>query len=119
MITVTYVKNKRLTLTITGHAGADEKGQDLVCGAASMLAYTLAQNIRDAERLGIVSRVEIKLDEGDSVISCTPKREYREAVAVIYNVIRRGYDLLAANYGDFIKIVYSGGNRNINKESPT
>ena len=32
-----------ISLKLSGHAGAANKGQDIICSAASMLAYTVAQ----------------------------------------------------------------------------
>lgn len=48
MTKITYTFGKRIELTVSGHAGAaDANGTDLCCAAASMLAFTLMQTIKD------------------------------------------------------------------------
>ena len=42
-------KRKLVKLTVKGHAGANNSGHDLVCAAVSILATTLAQNVKMAE----------------------------------------------------------------------
>ena len=41
-------KKQSVTLKVKGHAGAAPQGYDTVCASASMLAYTVAQNIKMA-----------------------------------------------------------------------
>ena len=51
MITVTLNNEKnKVSLKMVGHAGADEKGKDIVCASASMLMYTFLQDIMDDYR---------------------------------------------------------------------
>ena len=41
--------NGKISLTIEGHADQAEYGKDIVCSACSILAYTVAQFVKDAE----------------------------------------------------------------------
>ena len=45
----TRTEDKTFLFKIDGHAGQNDKGHDIVCSAASILAYTLAQTMRYIE----------------------------------------------------------------------
>ena len=54
-----------LVLTLSCHAGASPAGMDTVCAAASMLAYTVAQEVLEMEGKGkLRKKATIKLDQG-------------------------------------------------------
>lgn len=56
-------------LRMQGHADGERTAAgDLVCCAASMLAYTLAQRCMELEHIGLCRRIEQKLDSGDALI---------------------------------------------------
>lgn len=101
MIRIKY--NRKLnTLKMKGHAGSAEEGKDLICAAATTLAYTLAQNLKIAERQGCVEDLEIILEPGDARISCRPTDDL-ETVQCMFETVRTGFLLLEGNYPDFIK----------------
>lgn len=50
-VTVTYRQNHLTALKCTGHAGAEEKGRDLVCAGVSCILFGLA-NALDAMAVG-------------------------------------------------------------------
>ena len=97
MIQVVYYR-KYNRLTMTGHAGAAEPGQDLVCASASMLAYTLAVNVANMADHGQVRQPIIKLTEGESEISCNPKCKLKNTVTLVFDSICAGFELLAHDY---------------------
>lgn len=107
MISVTITiseEERKATIMVYGHAGQAEQGQDIVCSAASILAYTAAQRVKDIERCGgLESPPNIIMDEGDSLISCVAKDDeaYEEVLSTIL-VIRTGYTLLAHNYPQYV-----------------
>lgn len=100
---------KSLILSLEGHAGYADKGQDIVCSAATMLAYTIAQVVTDlynAKRLR--KKPTIHLEEGNATVVCKPSKEaYAEALHA-YHVVEVGYNLLANNYPEFVKIKLFG-----------
>ena len=100
MIQVTFTeKGNRLSLTLKGHAGYAEVGKDIVCASASILAYTVAQFVMEAENNGdIASSAEISLDSGDTVISCEPTEDAMSSIQSVYSFAKMGYALLAHNY---------------------
>lgn len=102
MIQVSFSDN---SFRMTGHAGFAAVGQDVVCAAASMLAYTVAFNVWLAGRDGkLESPCEIRMQPGDVRISCRPKEESREEIRLLFAYMHRGYDLLAKNYPDNVVI---------------
>lgn len=99
----TTPNNSSLSLSIRGHAGAAEVGQDLVCASASILAYTLAQLIKDyANKDMLKGKAKILMRKGSSTITCIPKEEYWETIAYTFYVIQTGLNLLAHNYPQYI-----------------
>jgi len=83
---------RKFSMTIKGHAGAGEVGHDLVCASASMLAYTLAYDVQINEEMGILDDVELRLEEGDTEISCHCKTQ--EA----YNYLRRAFVVISNGF---------------------
>lgn len=98
-----------ICLRVNGHAGSAQYGHDIVCAAASILTYTLAQIalILDNDRK-LRREPKTKLADGDTVITIRPKREYYdEALYAFYNC-EVGFTLLAQNYPDFVKVTPFG-----------
>ena len=99
-----------VSLHVKGHAGANAPGNDIVCASASILAYTLAQNIKMSEERGLLKySPKIKLKEGDSIITCRAKDEetYTEILHT-FLVIQTGYMLLAHNYPQYVAVEMFG-----------
>lgn len=93
-----------LELTIEGHANQAEYGKDIVCSAASMLAYTLAQYIFD--RTGERLSSEIKLDSGDAKIYCKcHTMEMFSKISQIYRFVFLGCEMLAESHPDCVKLI--------------
>ena len=106
MVTVTFEKkNNKLTLTLKGHAGQAEIGKDIVCASCSILAYTVARFVKAAEIEGdLIASPIVKLESGDTVISCEPAEEVYKMMQDIYMFAEVGYDLLAHNYPQFVEL---------------
>lgn len=103
MIYVKYNREK-LILKMKGHADFANKGEDIICASASILAYTLAQNVRYMESAGVAKDVHIILEEGNAVIACTPVEE-SETLLCIYDTITTGFALLQCNYPDYVNFI--------------
>lgn len=102
-----YTKPGRGTLhmTIRGHAGAGNKGEDLVCAGASMLAYTLAQAVEFLWHSGKLKRKpKLNLSEGDSAIICCPTEDAYAETLMAYWVIQCGAHVLARNYPENVRL---------------
>ena len=94
-----------ITLKLTGHAGQAEHGQDIVCAAASILAYTVAQTLQFMYEEGnLKKKPHIKLEEGDTIIVGKPKDDtYAETLHTFF-VAQVGYHLLAHNYPQYVTL---------------
>lgn len=106
---VVFELNDRLDtirLRVSGHAGAAKKGEDLVCAAASILTYTLAQTaiIMDHDKK-LRRTPNIKLDEGDAVITVRPKKAYYDEALYAFYHCEIGFAILEQNYPEFVKII--------------
>ena len=94
-------------LTVKGHAGSGEKGRDIVCASASMLAYTLAADIAGYGKC-MRGLPEIRLEEGDAEISCTPKAHWNTIITLCFDNLCAGFDILAKNYPQFVSYEVRG-----------
>ena len=107
MIKVTFTeRGSILSLRLEGHAGYAEIGKDIVCASASILAYTLAQFVMEAEHKGdLASPAEIRLDSGDTLISCEPADDTWLGMQNIYLFAKMGYALLEHNYPQHVRLM--------------
>ena len=101
----TNKESRSITLKLTGHAGQAEQGKDIVCAAASILAYTVAQVLQFMYEQGdLQKKPHLKLAEGDTVIIAKPKPEsYDEALHTFF-VAQAGYHLLQHNYPQYVTL---------------
>ena len=100
MVNINF-RPKELEVTITGHAGADEKGKDIVCSAVSILAYTLANAIESSKDM-LEEAPVIEIDEGNVKVSCKPKKVFLATIQRTYWTILCGFELLVSNYGKYV-----------------
>ena len=108
MVQAEFFTNKEsgsITMKLSGHAGQAKKGEDIVCSAASILAYTVAQALQFMYEQGdLQKKPHIRLEEGDTVIVAKPKAEsYAEALHTFF-VAQVGYHLLAHNYPQYVTL---------------
>lgn len=110
MITVRFKENhkeKSLSLEISGHAGYADAGKDIVCSAASILAYTLAQEIMFMDDDHKFSEdPKLLLDEGNTSIVCRPKQEFYREVLRAFQFASTGYQLLMSNHPNNVILVW-------------
>lgn len=110
MIEVKFWQNKErgtVHMTMKGHAGTAPKGEDLVCAAATMLAYTVAQAMQFLYESGqLAKKPKIRLVDGNATIVATPKEDtYAEALTVFW-VAQCGIHVLAHNYPGAVRLGY-------------
>lgn len=108
MVKAEFFTNKEsgsISMKLSGHAGQAKKGEDIVCAAASILAYTVAQALQFMYEQGdLRKKPHIKLAEGDTVIVAKPKAEsYAEALHTFF-VAQVGYHLLSHNYPQYVTL---------------
>lgn len=107
MININYDR-ENLNLKMKGHANAVNTGNDPVCAAASMLMYTLAQNVIYLRNAGVAEDVNVILEEGNALVSCRAKEE-KETLLCVFDTVTTGFALLAENYRDNVKFVENKG----------
>ena len=101
MIKVVYHRDYH-RVSVEGHAGSEEKGKDLICASASILAYTLADYVKKVKDEDKVKFDLTVIEEGDTIISCSPYYENKTEVTTVFDAICRGFELLARDYPDNI-----------------
>ena len=106
MINITF-NPKDFTLDITGHAEHGKKGEDIVCSAISPLFYTLAQALYESKDM-MAEDIIFSDEDGNGHISCKPKAEYEANVSLIYWTILNGFELVAENYKENVKLSVLG-----------
>ena len=105
----TKAEGDYIRLDITGHAGQARIGQDIICSAASILAYTLAQTVTYLHKQGwLRAKPVISLKSGRGTICCSPKRDYFEECLMAFFEIEVGYSLLNHNYPKHVELKMFG-----------
>lgn len=103
MTTISYKHTGNdFSLVVKGHAGFNP-GNDIVCAACSTLAYTAAENILRFKDV----KQSVSFDDGLCEITVTAeKAAARRRVKNIFEVILRGYNLIARTYPENVKIFF-------------
>lgn len=112
MINVRFEKSedgKSLILTVKGHAGQAQAGKDLICASASILTYTAAQIVLSlASEKKLKKKPILRLDSGDSVIVCKPRKDVFEKTFHSFKTLQTGFAILAENYPEYVRITKFG-----------
>ena len=101
MVKVTYYRDKH-RVTISGHANSAEIGKDLVCAGVSTLALTLATFIANAKKARQVNGDVVKMNEGDTFISCDTTSKYRGGVTLAFDTVCAGFEALAQTHPEHV-----------------
>lgn len=99
-----------LCLRVEGHAGAGQRGSDIVCAAESILLFTLADLLLERSEF---MHPELQLGRGRAVLRCRPEPGQRRRCLELFENFYRGYRLLAQHYPDFVSAAYAGAQSNL------
>ena len=88
-----------------GHAGAGKYGQDIVCAAVSCLMQTLANEVEEAARAGLVALGAVAHGEGWMKVEVTPTCESCDMVEAWVELVQDGLDALAESYPENVELV--------------
>ena len=92
-------------MTLKGHAGAAPKGEDLVCSAATMLAYTVAQAVQFLNEQGMLKKKpKIHITDGSTTIIATPTEDGYAPVLHTFWVAQCGIHVLQHNYPQYVEL---------------
>lgn len=96
-------KSGQMKFSCKGHAGAGEKGYDLVCAGASALSYGLLENLNQSkEMIKEFTRKVVK--DGVMELSFKPKEEYINSIALLFTAKRNEFIALERGHEKYIKV---------------
>ena len=108
MIKATFAHEKdigTIILKVEGHAGQNSNGHDIICSAASILTYTIAQYLQYVNKQnGLKKKPRIEIKDGDAIIVAKPTEEYEGEVLNAFFVAEVGFSLLAHNYPQYVEL---------------
>lgn len=102
-----YQKPSRgsIHLALKGHSNTAPKGEDLICSAATMLAYTVAQAVQFMHEQGkLKTKPKIHIKDGEATIIATPTEEAYAEILLTFWVAQCGIHVLAHNYPLNVKL---------------
>jgi len=94
------VADGNVSLSITGHAGKAEKGQDIVCAAVSTLAQTFAAGIERELKAEITGSIA----EGDFRIRAKVSQEVENELSVVCKVFKFGFQKIVKSYPEQVQL---------------
>lgn len=110
MIDITYTKDKSsLKVEIKGHAEYGRYGEDIICSAVSILAYTLAEAVRKlCEEEPFLYHSTIDLKAGNSLIEMTLGDVLTTKPLYTFDVLNRGFSMIEDTYPNNVKYTVVG-----------
>lgn len=101
MTTIQY-RPASYTLTVTGHAGAARRGEDLVCAGLSTLCWSLK---RAAEAVpGYRAAGQVDESGPRFTLRCRPALGLRGRCRAVLEAAAAGFGLLAEEFPDYVKL---------------
>lgn len=88
-----------LTLDMEGHAEYGDAGQDIVCAAASMLAYTLVERARQ-----LTHAIYAHMDSGRLHLCVERESDSYVPVRSAFETVGAGFDLLERRYPQNVQV---------------
>lgn len=87
-----------------GHAGAGEYGQDIVCAAVSVLLQTLANEVMEAARAGLLAVGVVAHGDGWMKVEMTPTDQTQDMADAWVELVQDGIDALAESYPENVEL---------------
>lgn len=87
-----------------GHAGAGEYGQDIVCAAVSVLLQTLANEVTEAARVGLLAVGVVAHGDGWMKVEMTPTDQTQDMADAWVELVQDGIDALAESYPENVEL---------------
>lgn len=87
-----------------GHAGAGEYGQDIVCAAVSVLLQTLANEVTEAARAGLLAVGVVAHGDGWMKVEMTPTDQTQGMADAWVELVQDGIDALAESYPENVEL---------------
>lgn len=106
---VFYRQGSYVVGKIQGHAGYAENGKDIVCAAASILAFSLAEGLEREQKQGALQSLMIRHSSGTMYFSFLPTPEKRENVVALTEGMVIGFELLSRKFPKFVHVEIEEG----------
>lgn len=87
-----------------GHAGAGKYGQDVVCAAVSVLLQTLANEVTEAARAGLLAVGVVAHGDGWMKVEMTPTDQTQDMVEAWVQLVQDGINALAESYPENVEL---------------
>ena len=87
-----------------GHAGAGEYGQDIVCAAVSVLLQTLANEVTEAARAGLLAVGVVAHGDGWMKVEMTPTDQTQDMADAWVELVQDGINALAESYPENVDL---------------
>lgn len=87
-----------------GHAGAGEYGQDIVCAAVSVLLQTLANEVTEAARAGLLAVGVVAHGDGWMKVEMNPTDQTQDMADAWVELVQDGIDALAESYPENVEL---------------
>lgn len=108
MVKIQFWRDKdkgSIHMKVKGHAETAPKGEDLVCAAATMLVYTVAQAVSFMYETGqLKEKPSIKIREGSAYVVAKPKEDFFAETIHTYWVAQCGAHVLARNHPEAVSL---------------
>lgn len=100
---------KLFSLHLEGHSGMADSGKDIICAAASIITYTIADAVFALWKENKLRRAPVvNLHKGKAFIVFSPKRlHYKEAIN-LFSFAISGYRLINSEYPNYLNITRLG-----------
>ncbi len=104
MIRVTYAEDSgKYALSVDGHAGYAEHGQDIICAACSGITFALLAYLEENQK-HITDVQEQIVESGRFCIVC----KGAESIETAFHMALLGLKKISSLYPDHVTITYSG-----------
>lgn len=92
------------TVKAEGHAGAGVYGSDILCATVSVLMQTLANEVENAAKGGLVAKGNVERGHGWMKVEVTPFVSTEDMVDAWVNFVKDGLDAIAQDYPDNVNL---------------
>lgn len=97
-----HVRIAPYSLYVSGHAGQNVHGKDIVCAAASVLIYATGEMLE--QNRARCHHLHVSLASGRGEIIVDPSEDFREECDGAMAVARYGFLALAAQYPEYVAV---------------
>lgn len=103
-MTRVFVDNRNLAVSVQGHSGYGKAGSDIVCAAISILTYAFEKSVQKDEYNAHCHR---DAKTAAFTVECYPVKDARAECAAKLEVLTAGLELLAEEFGEYIRIEHA------------